>query len=103
MIDKIGFLSEKNSIYFYDSKDNIIYSINKASVVREEIKFENDTTIREMKAFDKKLYLLDDNKGQLISVQYRENKLQSDEIKYVGYFILGILICSAVLIIWKIK
>jgi hypothetical protein len=103
VIDKKGFLSEKNSIYFYDSKDNIIYSLNKASIIKEEIKFENDTTIREMKTFDKKLYLLDDSKGQLISIQHRDDKFQNNNIKYVGYFILSTLICSAGIIIWKIK
>ena len=62
-IDKFGCIGEKDSIYFYDFKDNNICELNKNNVLSEKIKLGKDSKVSSIKFIKDKLLILDKQQG----------------------------------------
>jgi hypothetical protein len=100
-IDTKGRLGEKDCIYFYDNRDNIIYGLTKSGILKEKALFKNGTNITSIKVSDSGLLALDSANGILYSVQKAasENliRLSKTTIYYLIIFIVG----SIVIAVWK--
>ena len=62
-IDKFGYIGEKDSIYFYDFKDNNICELNKNNVLSEKIELSKESKIGSIKFTKGKLLILDKEQG----------------------------------------
>jgi hypothetical protein len=102
IVDRKGAFGEKDSIYFYDTKDNILYEINKNGIVKEKIRFEAISSICSIKIQDNSIILLDSDKGTISTVTMSINKgvVLSKGIGYYVLILLALLIGS---IMWKMK
>ncbi len=97
-IDKKSTLGEKDCIYFYESNDNSIYSLNKSSAIKEKINFPKDTHIASMKFFNT-LSVLDSNNGYLISIEKNENKGMGKGVQIFFYYLLTVVLTLIVSIL----
>jgi len=62
-IDKFEYLGEKDSIYFYDIKDNNICELNKNNILSEKIKLNKASKVTSIKFLEGKLSILDSEQG----------------------------------------
>lgn len=62
-VDKFGDISEKDSIYFYDNKDNNICELDKSNVLSEKVKLNSHSKVTSMKFINGKLAILDSSEG----------------------------------------
>lgn len=100
--DRYGTIGDKDSIYFYDNKENIIYSLNKKGIVEQKLKLEKGLKVCAMKAFDDGMILLEQNEGYLIALgDKNESGYKNSNIILI--YALGITIISAVVLVWKSK
>ncbi|MBZ9636225.1 hypothetical protein [Clostridium sp. FP1] len=96
--DKQGILGDKECIYFYEKKDNSIYSLNKNNVLKEKINFGGDTYISSIKFFNK-LILLDSKSGYLISIEKKQSDVIGKGTERVFYYLLAIVVTLIVSIL----
>ena len=68
-VDSNNILGQKNCIYFYDKLSNVIYGHMGTGAIKEEIKFNENTSISSMKFEDKTLTILDAKGGCLYTVE----------------------------------
>lgn len=97
-IDKSGILGEIDCIYFYESNDNSIYSLNTIGALKEIINFEEGTYISNIKFF-KNLLVLDSKNGYLISIEKVSKDDLSIEMKKISYYLLTIVVTLIVSIL----
>jgi hypothetical protein len=102
VIDKKGSLGEKDSIYFYETKDNKIYELNKIGLSKEKLKLGSSITIDSMKIYDKALYIMDTINGQVsvVTLKKHEGVVFS---KSMGYYLLSIMGIVIISVMWKLK
>ncbi|MBU3127664.1 hypothetical protein [Clostridium tagluense] len=96
--DKQGILGDKECIYFYEKKDNSIYSLNKNNVLKEKINFGGDTYISSIKFFNK-LILLDSKSGYLISIEKKQSDVVGKGTERFFYYLLAIVVTLIVSIL----
>ncbi|GCD11803.1 hypothetical protein [Clostridium tagluense] len=96
--DKEGILGDKECIYFYEKKDNSIYSLNKNNVLKEKINFGGDTYISSIKFFNK-LILLDSKSGYLISIEKKQSDVIGKGTERFFYYLLAIVVTLIVSIL----
>lgn len=102
VVDRNGALGEKDSIYFYETKDNKIYEINKSGIAKEKLKFNNGIDIDSMGINNGELLILDSTKGYLYTVTAK-NYDSIALTKTVGYYLIGLVSIIIVSIMWKLK
>lgn len=68
-IDKNGAIGEKDSIYFYDLYDNILYKLTKNGILNQELSFGKQSNIVSGKFYNGKLFLLDNKLGYIYSTK----------------------------------
>ncbi|MFX0548785.1 hypothetical protein ACOAKC_05550 [Hathewaya histolytica] len=68
VIDKDGHLEEKDSIYFYEKKDNIIYKVNKNKVIEKKFILPIKSNVTSMKFCNGNLILLDSGNGIMYKI-----------------------------------
>ncbi|MDP4178640.1 MAG: PQQ-dependent sugar dehydrogenase [Bacillota bacterium] len=68
-VDKSGIIGEKDSIYFCDLNDNILYKLSKGRILIQEAFFGKQSKIVSGKFFGRELKLLDSNSGYIYSVE----------------------------------
>lgn len=99
-VDKEGILGEKDSIYFYDGKDKIVYNLEKKGTAKEKIKL-NNGDINSLHFTEKSLRVLD---GE-IGVLYDVTKSESGVIKSINnstlYGSIVIMVAMVVAFVWK--
>lgn len=66
-VDRNGKISEANTIYFYDNKEKVIYSLNNSGVLIKNLKFNAKSKISSIKYLKNQILLLDSNDGKLYS------------------------------------
>lgn len=102
-IDRKGIFGEKDSIYFYSSKENSISSLNKSGVLQEKVKFIEHSNICSLKFKGDTLNILDNKQGCIYEIYKEQN---SDNIifkKEVVYCSLAIIVMLIVAILWNNK
>lgn len=102
LIDRTGFWGDKDSIYFCDSKDNIIYTISKNGVLKQRFKFDEKSNII-VKAFKGDFFVLDSYHGYLIYMNSKDKVNTASFIKNMYYYILGLLLIIIASMLWKFK
>lgn len=73
VVDKKGIFGEKDSIYFCDSKDKKMYSINSKGILKEEINFYKNSEISSIKYIKNQIIILDSNEGNIYIIQNKKN------------------------------
>ncbi|WP_195892651.1 hypothetical protein [Desnuesiella massiliensis] len=96
-IDRNAILGEKDSIYFYDSKDNILYGLTKSDILKDKLEFNADARIQNIKFYKGGLAILDGKEGVLYSVEnikaiYAEGKNNKDIVIYCTLILFIIII-----------
>ena len=96
-IDRNAILGEKDSIYFYDSKDNILYGLTKSNILKDKLEFNADARIQGIKFYTGGLAILDGKEGVLYSVEnikaiYAEGKNNKDIVIYCTLILFIIII-----------
>jgi hypothetical protein len=71
-IDKVGIFGEKDSIYFCNIKDNILYKLNKFGNVNMLVSLGRDKYIENIKFIKDQLIILDSKNGFLYKLQYNK-------------------------------
>lgn len=100
-IDTKAQMGEKDCIYFYDSRDNMMYALTKGNVLSEKAKFNSFSNISSIKIANKSILLLDGKEGILYSLHNKDysNRFKIDK-NMMYYFIIVILI-GITIIVWK--
>lgn len=94
-VDTKGEFGELDSIYFYDNKDNIIYSLNSKGILSEKIKFNYHSKINSIKNIKNQIIILDSKEGNLFTIQ---SKVVLDR-DFVNKPLLHFLIASIIILI----
>jgi hypothetical protein len=100
-IDIKGRLGEKDSIYFYDTRDNMIYGLTKNNVLSEKAAFENSSKVSSIKIKDDELLALDSSKGVLYSVSTAKVSGNTSSSKEVYYYLLIVVLIGITIAVWK--
>ncbi|MFL0247822.1 hypothetical protein [Candidatus Clostridium stratigraminis] len=100
-IDNKAQVGEKDCMYFYDSKDNILYTLTKGNVLKEIAKLNPSTDLSAIRIYDKSLLLLDNKEGILYSLHINTNSNIFNLNKNIMYYLLFILLFSITIIVWK--
>ena len=99
-IDREGILGEKDSIYFYDRQDKIVYALEKKGTAKEKIKL-NNGDINSLHFTEKSLRVLDGEKGVLYDI----TKAASSMIKSINnstlYGSIIIIVAMVIAFTWK--
>jgi hypothetical protein len=103
LIDRNGLWGDKDSIYFCDSKDNIIYTISKNGVLKPRFKFNERSNITAIKSFNGNFFVLDSYHGFLIYMNSKEKVSTASFTKNMYYYILGLLLIIITSMLWKFK
>jgi glucose/arabinose dehydrogenase len=101
-IDRHGSFGEKDSIYFHDIKDNILYKMNSSGLVKEYISFKGDVNITSIKVHDNNIYMLDSHGGYLICAG-NINNITLISNRVIIYYLLVLIVIFAGCIMWKVK
>lgn len=101
-IDKNGDWGTKDSIYFYDDKDNIVYTIENNGVLKKKIKFEKNINIVSIKKNNNNLMMLDNKTGNIISFNNEKNET-GDVVKSLEVYGIVFLMLICIILIWKYK
>lgn len=102
-IDSKGLVGEKDCIYFYDSRDNIIYGFSSISNLKVIAEFKNNSNISSLKIHDKSILALDRNEGVLYDFHGKSiNKNLMKPNKSIVYYLLTIIIIIIFILIWKL-
>ena len=101
-IDKKGVIGDKDCIYFYERNDNSIYSLNKTSLLKEKINFEDGIYISSMKFFNN-LIVLDSKGGYLISIEKNDNTEVHKGMQKFNCYLLVIVITLIVSILVSLR
>lgn len=103
-VDSKGVLGEKNNIYFYDSKDNFIYFIDKNNICKKLVSFSKKSYINSMKFTRNGLNILDSKDGYLIFINNKGVFKGKNIYSYIIYMLIIILIAIVgMLIMLKIN
>lgn len=100
-IDKDGKIGEKDSIYFYDSKDNIIYELSKAGILKEKAVSGKNSSIIGLKFSKNGLSILDTGKGYIYNIGKGINSNKSSN-RFTIYYIFIALLLSLIVVMLKI-
>ncbi|AJA47624.1 glucose / sorbosone dehydrogenase [Clostridium pasteurianum DSM 525 = ATCC 6013] len=95
-LDSKGELNEKNDIYFYDNKDNLIYFINKNNICTKLIGFSKSSYITSMKFTKDGLDILDSKEGYLISAVNKVPLQRKILYNYTIYILIIIVLMGIV-------
>lgn len=105
-VDKNGTIGEKDSVYFYDTKENSILFFNKEVAGKIFASFKKETDIVSMKFYDNSFILLDSHEGILVSIANNSGIDKKFPVNNIMIYVLfsGITICIVVILVFeKIK
>lgn len=95
-------IGEKDSIYFYDKTDNIIYKFLKSGNLQPIVNFKTNSNISSLKIFNNNILALDKNQGVLYEIYL--NNINKNFIKLnknVIYYLLTVITITIFILIWK--
>ncbi len=100
-VDKKGDFEELDCIYFYDSKDKIMYSLNNKGILNEKIKFNDNSKIISIKYSKSQILILDSQSGNLYNVETNNTLQNTFQNKPIIYFFI-ITIISIIISLLKV-
>ncbi|MFL0196331.1 hypothetical protein ACJDU8_12310 [Clostridium sp. WILCCON 0269] len=98
-IDTEGVLNQKDSIFFYDKSDSIIYSFRGIGSPMEEIKFNSNSQISNIKIFNRELLALDENEGYLYSISRGKINEHIKASKNIYPYLIFVSVLGVILIL----
>lgn len=101
-IDRNGILGEKDCIYFYDNKDNILYSMSTSGVVSQKLRMDNNLKLKAIKSSEKGIMLLEQNDGYLLVIGNEEKTINSNS-NIIIIYTTGLIITIICILVWKTK
>ncbi|MDP4091145.1 MAG: hypothetical protein Q8930_18015 [Bacillota bacterium] len=101
-VDRKGAIGDKDCIYFYDNKDNIIYGMNKKGIVESKLRLADGMRLSAMKASDNGMMILEQNEGYLVKLG-AENEAIRKGSNIILVYSLVLILTSAAIIVWKSK
>lgn len=96
-IDTSGDIGEKNCIFFYNKRDNSLYSFKYPQIEKKKIEFYKNSLINSMKIYNGNLLILDSKSGYLYSITKDNKNIIINSRQYNNIYIY--LIISAVVVI----
>ncbi|GIM29544.1 hypothetical protein CPJCM30710_22100 [Clostridium polyendosporum] len=99
VVDKAGALAAKDSMFFYDSSNGIIYNITNNGILTKQLKLEKGDKINEMKFSKNSLLILDETKKCIFEVKSDINKSTINIPKEIMIFAICVIIGLVVILI----
>jgi hypothetical protein len=100
-VDVKGALSDKDCIYFYDTRDNMIYGLTKAGVLSEKVLFKPETRLTSLKIVNSSMFALDSSQGVLYSINTNKSEMFMNLSRPVMYYLITVILIGIVIIVWK--
>lgn len=100
-VDLKGRLGEKDCIYFYDNRDNILYGLTKSGILKEKVVFKKDTNIASIKISDGGLLALDSSNGTLYNIKPAVSSEHIKLNKTTIYYLIIFIVSSIIIVVWK--
>lgn len=101
-VDRNGILGEKDSIYFYDRQDKVIYALEKKGTAKEKIKLSNGD-INALKFTEESLRVLDGETGVLYDITKAKSSIINPMNNSTLYGSIIIIVSMIVAFAWKIR
>jgi len=101
-VDPEGVIGEKNVIYFYDSGNNKIYSLDKKSILKEKFILPSNFSGCIMKFYKNKFFILDNSSGNLFSIENSSNSQNLSFNEKISLYLL-ITIIFGIIIVLKVQ
>lgn len=99
--DSKAVLGEKDCIYFYDNRDNILYALKKSGAVKEAILFKKEMNVQSLKILDNSLIILDSKSGVISNVYKQGTNSTRIMDKGILYYLILLTIAIISILIWK--
>lgn len=103
VVDRAGMLAAKDSMFFYDGNNGIIYNITDNGILTKELKLEKDDKINEMKFSRNSLLILDETKSCIFEVKSNINKVTINIPREIMIFAICVIIGLVTILIIKDK
>lgn len=100
-IDSKAVLGEKDCIYFYDNRDNIIYALKKSGAVYEAIILKKEMNVQSLKIIKNSMIILDSKSGIISTVYKQEANIKKIIDRGVLYYLMLLTIAIISIVIWK--
>lgn len=100
-VDVKARLGEKDCIYFYDNRDNILYGLTKSGILKEKAAFKKGTAIASIKISDNGLLVLDSSNGTLYDIQQASSSENVKLNKSTIYYLIIFIVASIIIAVWK--
>lgn len=100
-VDANAQMGNKDCIYFYDKRDNMIYSLSKGNALSEKVHFSTKSNITEMRIVSKELLVLDSGEGYLYTINKLSNNTFPVLNKALIYYLMTVIIITIAIIFWK--
>jgi hypothetical protein len=100
-IDTKGVLGDKDCIYFYDDRDNIIYALKKSGSSNEKVLLNKGMKIANLKIYKDSLIVLDNENGVIYSIHKQIKNPKKSIDKSSLYYLMLLTISIAAVLVWK--
>lgn len=100
-VDGKGILGEKDCIYFYDSKENKVYGLNKSGILKEKAQLNTNSNIFSLKIDKSGLNILDSSEGCLYRISKNNGTGSHNFEKTTIYYLIMLTLLGIVIAIWK--
>lgn len=100
-IDVKGSLGVIDCIYFYDSRDNMVYGLTKEGILSEKASFKSDSNISSIKLANGSIYALDSSQGMLYSINTNKLGKLISLSKPIIYYFIAVLLAAIIIAVWK--
>lgn len=100
-IDTKAEVGDKDCIYFYDIKDNMLYMLTKGNILNEKAKFNIVSNISCIRIANNSILMLDSKEGILYSLHDNDYRNISKIDKNMMYYFIIIILIGITIIVWK--
>jgi hypothetical protein len=100
-VDSKGIISERDCIYFYDTRDNMIYGLTKAGILSEKAFFKADAKILSLRVASSSIFALDSSQGVLYNINTNNSGEFLNLTRPIVYYLITVMLIGIVIILWK--
>lgn len=100
-VDGKGVLGEKDCIYFYESKDNKVYGLDKKGILKEKVQLNTDSEVSSLKIDNNGLNILDSSGGFLYHINKNNGSISQNFEKATIYYLMILSLLAIIIALWK--
>lgn len=100
-VDGKGIIGEKDCIYFYESKDNKVYGLDKSGILKEKVKLNTDSKVSSLKIDNNGLNILDGSGGFLYNINKNNGSGSHNFEKATIYYLIILSLLGIIIALWK--